>query len=135
VLLSLKTKGRGKGFTPLSQDKFKDMVTYAMDNNIPLGFDSCGCHKLLESVKYHKNYKQYEMLSEPCESFGLFSAYINVKGFYFPCSFAEGEFDWVYGLSVLDCDDFLKDIWFHPKVNKWRKISLKNNRECPFFNI
>jgi len=134
VLLSLKTKGRGKGFTPLSQDKFKAMVTYAMDNNIPLGFDSCGCHKLLESIKDHENYKQYEMLSEPCES-SLFSVYINVKGEFYPCSFTENTNGWKTGIPVDTCDNFLKDVWFNKRTVNFRDRLIENKRRCPVYDI
>lgn len=134
VLLSLKTKGRGDGFTPLSQDKFKELVDFAMDNNIPLGFDSCSCHKFLKSVKNRDNFKQLEMLSEPCES-GLFSAYINSKGLAAPCSFMENQGEWVDGIRVDTCNDYLKDIWFHPKMNDFRKKLLDSKRNCFTFKI
>lgn len=51
VLLNLKQKGRGEGFTALSQDKFNAMIEYAFEHDIMIGFDSCGAHKFLESVK------------------------------------------------------------------------------------
>ena len=83
--------------------------------------------------------QKFMMYSESCESFGLFSAYINVFGDYFPCSFAENEKGWENGLSVLRCNDFLKEIWFHPTTMEWRQKSLTtcyNNgcRKCLIFN-
>lgn len=137
VLLSLKQKGRGKGFHPLPQIRFKDMVDIALDNDIPIGFDSCGALSFVNSVRDRDNFKQLEMLSEPCES-AKFSAYINCKGTYFPCSFAEGHGDWKEGLQVDTCDDFLKDVWNHPLNIKFRnKVNdcLSKNISCQLFNI
>jgi len=134
VLLSLKTKGRGKSFTPLSQEKFKKVVDYAMDNNIPIGFDSCGCNKFLESVKDRKDFKQLEMMSEPCES-GLFSSYINSKGEFSPCSFCENTEGWESGIKVDTCVDFLKDVWYDDRTIKFRNMLLKNDRKCPIYNV
>ena len=134
VLLSLKKKGRGEGFTPLSQDKFKKVVDYALDNNVPLGFDSCSCHKFLDSVKNRNNFKELEMVSEPCES-ACFSAYINSKGDFFPCSFSEGEGEWEEGIHVQSCVNFVNDVWMHDKTKKFRNTLIKNNRICPLFEV
>ena len=114
VLLSLKKKGRGKSFNSVPQDKFNELVEYALNKGIPLGFDSCSYHKFIKSVENHPRYEEFKMMSEPCESFGLFSSYINVEGKYFPCSFVEGEGEWKEGIDVVNCDDFVKDIWFNP---------------------
>jgi hypothetical protein len=134
VLLSLKKKGRGKSFTSLNQEKFSKMVNFALKNNIPIGFDSCGAHKLMKSLN-KEDLSKIEPYIEPCESFGMFSAYINCKGEYFPCSFAEGEGEWKNGINMLKIDNFLKDVWFSNKLNKWRKISIDNNRNCPLFEV
>ena len=130
VLLSLKQKGRGKHFTRLPQEDFSKLVNYALDNGIPIGFDSCGCHKLLESVKERDNYKELEMLSEPCES-AIFSQYINVLGNFYPCSFTENG----NGINVEKCDDFLKDVWYNISTVNFRNKLLENNRNCFEFNI
>lgn len=135
VFLSLKQMGRGKNFTPLSKEKFRTLIDLAFEKKIDIGFDSCSALKFLDAIKERKDYKQLEMTVEPCESFGVFSAYFNVDAVYFPCSFAEGCGDWKQGINVLECNDFLKDIWFHKKVNKYRKISLDCGRKCPLFEI
>jgi len=140
VFLSLKKKGRGKSFTPLAQDKFKKIVDFAMEHNVGIGFDSCSAFKYLKSVEGHPNFKTFEMYSEPCES-TAFSSYINCDGRFFPCSFAEdGEFGG--GLDAVNCDDFMKDVWNHPKTEAFRQGLLgtasKNNlkcRECPLFEV
>ena len=140
VFLSLKKKGRGENFTILSQDKFKKLVKFSMDNDIGIGFDSCSAFKYLKSVEDHKNFKMLEMHSEPCES-SVFSVYCNVDGKFFPCSFSEdGEFG--DGLDIINCDNFVKDIWNHHQTVAFRDWLLKtsnNNklkcRECPLFTI
>jgi len=140
VFLSLKKKGRGKGFTPLPQDKFNQIVDFAMKNNIGIGFDSCSAYKYLKSVEDHPDFKTFEKYSEPCES-TAFSSYINCDGKFLPCSFSEdGEFG--EGIDVVNCDDFLKDVWNHPKTKTFRKkllATVSQNklecRECPLFEV
>ena len=141
VLLSLKQKGRGKSFTSLPIEKFKKIVDFALDNNISIGFDSCSASKFLQSVKGRENYKNYETCCEPCES-TLFSNYINAECISFPCSFTEGTTGWIDGLDVKNCNDFLKDIWYHPRTVAFRNkllLTAKNNcnncRECPIFKV
>lgn len=134
VLLSLKQKGRGYNYTPVIQENFNDIVNYVFERKIPIGFDSCSCHKFLKAIKSMDNYKSLAMVSEPCES-SCFSAYCNVVGNFFPCSFTENTEDWEDGLSIVDCNDFTKDIWFNEKTNNFRKKLLKNCRNCPIFNV
>jgi len=134
VLLSLKQKGRGINFHPLSYDKFKQIVDFSMDKGISIGFDSCSACKFLASVKDRDNYDELEMMAEPCES-GLFSIYINSEGKVYPCSFSEEIEDWEDGIEVASCDDFLKDIWFGERISKWRKGLLNNKRSCPVYSV
>jgi len=131
VFLSLKKKGRGIGFTPLSTEKFRKLVNFAFKHDIGIGFDSCSSGFFLETIKDLPNKEKLTESVESCESFGLFSSYFNVDGEYFPCSFVEGECEWENGLNVLNCNDFLKDIWYHPLVNEGRKRSIESAKECP----
>ena len=140
VFLSLKQKGRGKSFTPLSQEKFTELTQYALGNNIPIGFDSCSSLKFFKSLN-SEQFKEYKKMIMPCES-TLESSYINVDGEFFPCSFTEGTEDWTTGTDVVNCEDFIKDVWNNPRVNAFRDmlIDTKSNnkfncRECPLFNI
>ncbi len=136
VLLSLKPKGRAENrFHKLPQDKFNELVHFALNNNIPLGFDSCGCHKFLKSIEGIEEYKKMESFAEPCES-TIYSSYINVDGYFFPCSFAENGNE--NGLSVVECNDFLDDIWYNEKTNEFRKkaIECRNCKvSCSLFEI
>ena len=134
VLLSLKKKGRGTGFTPLTQDEFKELVDFAFDIGVNLGFDSCGCNKFLEAVKDRPDFERLEMMAEPCES-SLFSSYIDVDAKFSPCSFCGGQGDWKQGIDVANCKDFLKDVWHNKRVKAFREKLLKCNRNCPVFEV
>lgn len=141
VLLSLKRRGRGKGFTPLSAKKFKQIVDFAFENNISVGFDSCSCVRVLKAIEDHPSFDMILQQSEPCES-SCFSSFCDVDGVFFPCSFTQGYGGWEEGISVVDCQDFVKDIWNNPKVKEFRKNLLatkdKNKfscRTCPLFEI
>ena len=134
VFLSLKTKGCAKdGFVQLSQDKFKLLVDTALENKISIGFDSCGSDKFLKSIEGSDKFDEMETMVEKCEA-TIYSSYISVKGDYFPCSFCEGD-DWKTGLSVLECNDFLKDIWFNKKTKDFQNKLLGCNRNCPIYKI
>ena len=141
VFLSLKTKGRGKkGFNQLSQEKFNSLVRACEDNGIGFGFDSCSGVKYFHSLT-DDNYEKMSQYIQPCES-TLESSYINVDGEFHPCSFTEGTEGWETGLSVVDCEDFVKDIWNHPRTWEFRDKLLattcKNRfgcRECPIYRI
>jgi hypothetical protein len=134
VLLSLKKKGRGKTFNCLPNDKFKEIIDFALENNISVGFDSCSCKKFLSSVKENKKYKEFEQCAEPCEAH-CFSFYVNVDGNTVPCSFCDGEKDWEEGIDVVNCVDFIKDIWYNDRVVEFRKKLLAKDRSCPVFEV
>jgi MoaA/NifB/PqqE/SkfB family radical SAM enzyme len=131
VFLSLKQKGRGVTFNRVTDDEFKAIVDYALDNNIRVGFDSCGSFRFLKSIVGHKNYKEMEEMVEPCES-ALFSSFVNVDGMFSPCSFMEGVFE---GIDVVHTEDFLSGIWFNPRIVEWRKKLLSCKRSCPIYNV
>jgi MoaA/NifB/PqqE/SkfB family radical SAM enzyme len=136
VFLSLKNKGRGKYFTKLSPENFNKLVYFSMMNNVGFGFDSCSCMKFLNAVKDLPNYKQLEEMAEPCES-SRFSAYVNVEGNYFPCSFTEGTGEWKKGMSMIDCKDF-SEIWNSELNKKFREKCVANIDKkiaCQIYNV
>ena len=133
VFLAAKAKGRGTWLKPLELAKFKNLVAYSLEHGIKIGFDSCSAPKFLAAIKGHPQEKILSMSCEPCES-GLFSAYINVDGEYYPCSFTEGEKE-IRPINVLECDDFIDDVWNHPDTKMWRKRLLKGCRACPMFRV
>jgi MoaA/NifB/PqqE/SkfB family radical SAM enzyme len=125
VFLQLKPKGERNIYNPASLKQMKALLDEAERLGVAIGMDSCSAPlalKILPATTHQS--------IEPCESFGLFSAYINVDGKYFPCSFAEGVGEWEEGLDVVNCKDFTEDIWYNPKVNKWRDISLELTQKC-----
>lgn len=141
VLLSLKRKGRGTGFTPLTQDEFKSLIDYAREKKVRYGCDSCSGHKLLESLKSDpEEYKKQSLMIMPCES-TCESIYcgIPINGDnpveVFPCSFCEGESEWINGIPVTNETDFVKDIWFSERMSNFRKKLLEGNRHCPMFEV
>ena len=142
VLLALKPKGRGDKFVPITSHwKYKEIINYAFDNNINVGFDSCGCINFLNTTKEHKDFKYFETLAEGCES-TAFSIYVDVFGKTYPCSFSPNMEEWGDGMDIINKEDFLTDVWFSEKFNVFRKKLLEtqsNNcfscRECPLFNL
>jgi radical SAM protein with 4Fe4S-binding SPASM domain len=139
VMLSLKQRGRGEGYHRVDFDYYEYLVKYALTHDIRIGFDSCTAPKFLKAVRGSPNYSSFEMMTEPCES-GLFSTYINTDGLFFPCSFSEGVGEWKEGLNILECENFMKDIWGHPRVEAWRKELTENKdengcRNCPLFEV
>lgn len=141
VFLSLKQKGRGEKYEGLAFNKYKHLVDTALSDGTRIGFDSCSAPLFLAAVKDHEDYDKYEQLAEPCESY-LFSIYINNYGECVPCSFLEEESEYEH-LSVLECDDFMEDIWNHPSVLSWREklaateneCSVSDCRMCPHYGI
>ena len=137
VFLSLKKKGRGEGFEPLSQFHFTEIVDTCLSYGIKFGFDSCSAMKFLNSIEGHEHYDEMFEMVEPCES-SSFSAYINVDGMYSPCSFIEGTTGWTDGIDVSKCNNFLEDIWNSPKNLEFRdKCSTcrDNGIACQVFQI
>lgn len=134
VFLSLKPKGTRNTLVTAEQEDYKRLIDTCLERDIHFGFDSCAAHNFLKAVRGTKREKEFRVLTEPCES-SLFSCYINVEGKYFPCSFSEGTGNWKEGLDVVDCKDFIEDIWNHPKTLRFRSDLLARCRECPLFNI
>lgn len=139
VFLSLKKVGRGKKHTPLKFEKFKHLINLCLEKKVKFGFDSCSANKFIASVKDDDNFKYFEQCAEPCES-TCFSLYINHEGKYFPCSFSEGNGEWVDGIDVTKIDDFMTSIWNNERTLKFRNDLLTNKdennfRSCPLFEI
>lgn len=137
VFLALKQKGRGKGFEPLAFHRFKEMVEFVIDSGISYGFDSCSAQSLLRAIKGTSYIEKIEKYIESCESTRM-SLYIDVDGFFYPCSFMEKIDDWKDGLDVKTCNDFISEIWENPRTQNFRKgclSSIKNGVGCQYYNI
>lgn len=139
VCLGLKKKGRGKGFERMSDEHFKEIVEFAVNNHIGIGFDSCNSKRALDVLG--------EEIADsviPCEA-SLESSYINCKGYYYPCSFMEGEGDWKEGISLKDvnsAEEFIDKVWNNPKTLHFKDCLLKTRekncygcRECPYYEV
>jgi len=140
VLLSVKPKGRAKGrYHPLSSSAYDELIQLCWDSGIRFGFDSCSApyfERFVETSSLGSRTKQHLIqCSESCESF-LFSCYIDVHGQCWPCSFAEGE-DRQKGISVVECGDFLSQVWYADTTVEYRRQLLNyadhGCRPCPLF--
>jgi len=131
VFLQYKPKGKnvGKFHSISSINKYEYLISLCKTLNITHGFDSCSAPLWLKSNEHESDFQRMVTQAEPCES-SLFSSYINVDGIFFPCSFSEGEKNWVEGLDVVNCKDFLKDIWFNPKTIEFRKNIIESSFGC-----
>lgn len=128
VFLSIKTIGRGRLMHKVSEEEFASVVELAMEFRIPFGFDSCSCNKFLR-VTAHKH-PELAIFAEPCES-TLFSIYINVFGYVYPCSFAEEGNMWLGDATKTP----LNTIWKSRKCNDFRKMLERSCRSCPIHDV
>ena len=134
VFLMLKKKGRGEIMTRVPEDKYAHFMGKLLESGVRFGFDSCGAGRLIDYLKDERRSDLSMSSIEPCES-GLFSIYVNAKGRFFPCSFAEGLPGWEEGIDLMTTDNFLTDVWLSEKVNILRDTLLCNGRRCPNYNI
>lgn len=137
VILSLKQKGRGHGFKRINKSFFNALIGLMIREGVRFGFDSCSAGKVEHALSgLHdmgeittEDWGKMKMMVEPCES-TIYSAYINEKGEFFPCSFMEGERGWRGGLKVAETDDFLRYIWNAPKTQEFRRRAIDCRRNC-----
>jgi MoaA/NifB/PqqE/SkfB family radical SAM enzyme len=143
VFLSAKLRGNAEknNYHLLSQEKYNIISKKALESKISVGMDSCSAQKTLISFKDLDNFKLIEQSVEPCES-TLYSTYINSDGIFYPCSFSEGiEYapgDWRNGINVLECKDFMKEIWFNKKTKTFSNEVIKCRdcgKSCAIFEI
>jgi radical SAM protein with 4Fe4S-binding SPASM domain len=141
VFLALKQVRRGRSLTPLRDvAKYKRLVEKAFQLGVGVGFDSCSAPMFLKAMEGHRQYKQYEMLAEPCESM-LFSIYIDVRGQVYPCSFMEDQVP--NPIDLTKVKDFHKEVWYAESTKRWRERLLgtacgglvEGCRQCPAFDI
>jgi radical SAM protein with 4Fe4S-binding SPASM domain len=138
VFLAYKPKNPLAPYTTITDvDMYDTLIKYLTDEKVPYGFDSCSAPMFLKAMKDDKDYFAISMFVDSCES-GLFSAYVNWQGDFYPCSFMEGEGDWETGISVLHCNNFIKDVWRNDKTLKWRKKLTEcvgDCRKCPHYKL
>jgi MoaA/NifB/PqqE/SkfB family radical SAM enzyme len=133
VLLGLKPKGRGSDMEPLIPSRFTTLIKWCLENELPMGFDSCSCWRFLKAIDdlgVSAEQKAYfHTVAEPCES-GLFSIYVARDAKVYPCSFTEDKNE---PIDLLAADDFVKDVWTTQSMNTWRDALLANDRDCPAY--
>jgi hypothetical protein len=140
VFLHLKKKGRGTSYDIVSKDDYDKIVNFAFDNEIGIGFDTCGAGRYRNFVNEFKSdeIKKFSVGIEDCCA-GRFSAYINEKGIAFPCSFMENtKGDWNTGINVLKCSNYYKDVWMNENVKSFGCSALecsKINGGCPYYKV
>jgi len=127
VFLWVKPKGRAQdNFHPITQSMLDDFISYALSNNISIGFDSCSSPMCL----CNKQMEQFKDVIESCES-TLFSAYLDTTGNFYPCSFSNDQCKGIHINNITNIDD----LWQSETFTSFRKKLLTNNRECPLFNL
>jgi len=139
VFLQYKSKGRNPNdyHSVTDLDKYRRLVEHCNKHKVGYGFDSCSAHSFFAVAEtLTESEREFmKIVSEPCES-ALFSSYVNCHGNFFPCSFTEGDLDgWLIGINVLDCENFLRDVWHNDRVVEWRKKLLQKKRECPIYDL
>jgi hypothetical protein len=134
VFLLLKPKGERNTLNNITnRESYVELVRHAVDSGISFGFDSCFAPIFMDiAPDVFPQHKLDQILNscEPCESFGLFSCYVDVDCNYHPCSFCPGSTEWGDGINILDVDDFVKDIWLGCRVSALRNKSLACGRRC-----
>jgi len=148
VFLFMKPKGDRNKFHILDNyDDYTRLIDFAMTLGVRIGFDSCSACYFMKYIEDKlkscpkddiKTWTYMKDMVEPCEV-GLFSSYINVQGRYFHCSFTEGEPGWE-GIDVVNCQDFVKDVWNASETLRFRKLLLDSEkkygcRRCQIFKL
>jgi len=142
VLLGLKQCGRAKNaFTRLSDAKFENLIKTAFTRNIGLGFDSCQANKFsmiitkmaCEKLIKRESLNIFHQILEPCEG-SCFSAYSNVDGIYYHCSFME-QSGKLNGFNLLT--GCFRDYWNGKTgdVNEWRQKLKESKGSCPEYEV
>lgn len=142
VFLTLKPKGKRNTWTTIKDvNVYRDLINYAFDRDIGIGFDSCSAPTFLAAMKDHPKFELLSQLSESCES-DRFSGYANVDGIWSHCSFTEGLPNWDT-VDLKTIEDFDRDVWHSEAVTKFRKcLTCQDNKHissevylCPVFSL
>ena len=135
ILLFLKQRGRGEGYHRISEEKADAMFDFALDNNISIGFDICSSHRFCSFVnKYQNKMKNFPNLYDFCDS-ACFAGYTNTLGEYCPCSFVERNGIWAESPNVLECHNFIDDIWNGEKNNLYRSVLIGKDKYCIYYDV
>lgn len=132
VLLRIKPKGRAEKMDcTVPYSIYEELVNYCINNSISFGFDSCSATPVMEVLK-SMGKPEFCVSAEACESSKL-SGYINAKGEYWSCSFAE-DTDFIKPINVLDYGSVI-DWWNSDEVKKARFCKSPACKSCPIYNL
>ena len=145
VFLSMKKRGNAlkNNYTSLSKEKFDYLSNLLLDKKLKFGWDSCSCQHFIRSLENRNDKNKIIEYCDPCEAC-IGSSYISLEngGTYYPCSFCEGiEYapgNWKNGIKILECEDFLKEVWFHKKTREFANNNIECRKKyisCPVFEI
>ena len=145
VFLSMKKKGNAlkNNYSTLSKEKFDFLSNLLLEKKLRFGWDSCSCQNFIRSIEHREDKEKIIECCDPCEA-SIASSYFSLEdgGTYYPCSFCEGvEYapgDWKKGISLKNCDDFLKDVWFNKKTREFANNNIECRKKCiscPVFEI
>lgn len=128
LFLTLKPKGKRNKLQILTDvSKYRELIDYAEQLEVNIGFDSCSAPIFLTAMINHPDFEQLAMTSESCES-NRFHGYANVEGKYWHCSFTEDHPDW-QSVDLTKIENFETDVWQHPEVKRFRE-KLVNQNNC-----
>ena len=137
VLLMFKNKSTNALTTITDPLVYKELIDYAEKLQVPLGFDSCSAYNYLKAIQHSDNYDTQSQYVTPCCG-GRFSAYFDVFMNYHACSFLEGREEWGEGIPILPSTDFIKDVWNHPRTEKFRQHNIERSKKmrnpCKYFD-
>lgn len=133
VLLRIKPKGRAAHMNcRVSKDIYRELVAFCLDSKISFGFDSCSATPVME-VLTEFGHPELCTSCEKCESSSL-SAYINVFGQYWSCSFMEGREDVIKPIDVLKYNHSY-EWWNADSVKFVRQHTNCCKQSCPWYNL
>jgi len=127
VYLFLKQVGRGESYNYVSSEEYSKFLNFLLERGVRFGHDSCAYPNMISHVKSNKVSKEeLRIISESCES-TRFSLYLSVDGIAYPCSFAEHKYN---GVNVIDCNDFMKDVWMSKEIQDFRRSLIDSTKKC-----
>jgi MoaA/NifB/PqqE/SkfB family radical SAM enzyme len=130
VFLQYKDKNPKAHYHPPSFQEFKTLVDFCLSDMVKFGFDSCSSAMFMKAVADREDAEKLIQSVDNCES-TLFSFYIDVDGNGYPCSFLQGQTEeWKEGIDILSIEDYIKDVWFNPRVIQYRKTLLNSSKNC-----
>jgi hypothetical protein len=142
--------GIGIGFDSCSANKFIGAVSSIYGEKIKSARAEGGTtiwyknfEKRLNEVDaisfYNRELQTIISMAEPCES-ALMSAFVDVDGFFLPCSFYEGsdrvDMSFWNGWDMAGPRPF-RELWegASPTIEEFRASVLGKNRSCPIYDV